>query len=118
MTEPLVRDVAVAYPGVNVRALVHVIEGAAAEAASGLTAVRVVVGWKIVTDRTPPGTWRVIASPISQGPYPLHPPNDVIVVVMCIAMEAGVSPETIADNTSYAPATGEFRIDWSEEITA
>jgi len=118
MTEAQVRQAASTFPGVNVRALVHVIEGAAAEAAGGLTAVRVTAGWRVITDRAPPGVWRVIAAPIANGPYPLHPPNDVIVVVMCIAMEAGAAQDRLVDNTKYDPSTGEFRVDWAEEITA
>lgn len=118
MIEPLVRDVAAAYPGVNVRALVHVIEGAVAEAASGLTAVRVIAGWRIVTDRTPPGVWRTVATPIAPGPYPLHPPDAVIVAVLCIVTEAGADQDRLVDATKYVPSTGEFRVDWTEEVTA
>jgi hypothetical protein len=118
VTEAQIREAVSAFPGVDVRALVHVIEGAAVEAAGGLTAIRVVLGWKVITDRTPPGIWRVIASPISQGPYPLHPPDAVIVVVMCIALEAGVAQDVLVDNTKYDPATGEFCVAWVEEIAA
>jgi hypothetical protein len=118
MTEAQVRQATVAFPGVNVRALTHVIEGAAAEAAAGLVATRAVCGWRVVVDRTPPGDWRVVATPLSQGTYPMHPPNEVIVVAMCIATEAGAPQDLLVDNTSYDLATGEFRVMWAESDAA
>lgn len=115
MTEAQVRQAAIAFPGVNIRALTHVIEGAAAEAAAGLTATRVVCGWRVVVDRQPPGDWLITANPLGDALYPKHPPGEVIVVTMCIATEAGAPQDLLVDNTAYDPATGEFRVQWGHD---
>ena len=112
MTEAEIKRVALAFPDVNVRHLTHIVEGAAAEAAAGLTSTRVIAGWRVVTDRRPPGDWLITAVPVGSPPYPAAPPNDVIVVVMSIATEAGVAHDQIVNNTMFDPDTGELRLAW------
>lgn len=91
MTEADIRSALASFPGVNIRALTHVIEGAAAEAAAGLVATRVVCGWRIIVDREVTGAWLVTAASIAPPPPDdvVLPPSDVIAVVICIAYEAG-----------------------------
>lgn len=113
MTEAEARRVASAHPTVDVRYLVHVVDGAAAEAAAGLTATRVVCGWRIVVDREPPGAWLITANLMTAPAYPCTPPDEVLVAFMCIAMEAGVAQQTIIDDMTTDVAVGELRLAWT-----
>ena len=111
MNEADARRIASAHPTIDVRRLVYVVDGAAAEAAAGLTATRVVAGWRIVVDRDPPGAWLITAHDMTAAPYPRTPPDDVLVAFVYIAMEAGVSQQAIA-NTTTDLILGELRLAW------
>lgn len=87
------------------------VEGAAEEAAAGLTATRVICGWRIVADREPPGAWLITAVQMAHTAYPRTPPMDTIVAAMVIAHDAG-APRTM--DITVDVKVGELRLAWHE----
>jgi hypothetical protein len=75
---------------VEQREMIRIAEEAIEEARAGLTATRIVGGWRLTLDRAPGGAWVFSGAALTQGDYPQTPPEKLCGVVGAILAGAGV----------------------------
>ncbi len=85
------------------------------EACAGVTAMRVVDGWRIVADYDPVMCdWTVTTQPaVRPQVYPVSPPDHVVTAFILTVINAGYWGHA-ADHMTYDPSTGALRASWNE----
>lgn len=106
---------------IEAREIQRVADDVVHEARCGLTAVRIVAGWRIAVDRTPPGAWVITAEVLSRDlPYPMMPPALVAIHLAQICLVAGAPANITADafDDALDLVNGKFTVTWHETETA